>query len=309
MEWNRLGAGTIRMSVLSDKILTYSPEVYYRLNQAYTNAPTNLGSAGSTTFALNNEAPTLNTTGGIHGQGSWNFGFGRGIFDNTTTSLSVSSNTTNSNLGFIDADWSGGFWFKTNFTLSTANAASNWQIANFGGSSTTRALLFSIVGGSAGAVGSKGKLVVSATGATSYTSSMRLDDQQWHYIAFRVVPNGTTYTASIYVDGVFRATMTPTVSTGLTAQWRLGGGSQSTLNANNDWTTVEFSDYYHASSASIDATAISQIWTAGNTPSNNLKYWNGTAWTVPTNKYQWDGINWVTMVGKYWNGTTWTTIT
>ena len=256
------------MSNLSSKILSYSPQVYYKFNQAYTTTQTNYGSTGNVTFALTNETPTYISNGGIHSEGSWQFGFGRGIQDSTVSTIAVSSNTSPINTIFADNDYSGGFWFKTNFTLQNSNAqATSWLIGTFGGSSTVRSISISILGGVANA-GTKGKLSFTTVSGTAITSPNRIDDQNWHYIAFRAVPNGSSATMTYYIDGnLVTGSSSPTASTGLVAVTRFGGTSQSTTSPSNDWTTIEFSDYYVVPSATIGSTEIQEIWNSATTQS------------------------------------------
>lgn len=253
------------MSALSNKILSYSPEVYYRFNQAYTTTPTNLGSTGSTTFSLSNEAPTLNSTGGIHGDGSWVFNSGNGTNDTSTTAFRnfQSASYSNANLQFTDNDFSIGFWFKTNYTLNNSLAhAALFTIGQFGGSSTTRTVSFGLSGGSANAA-NKGKLVINTTGGTTIYSSSRIDDQQWHYIAAIGTFSSPNLSYAVYLDGTYLGTTTPSTTTGGLTYTQFQISTMSGMQT--EMTTSEYSDYYAAPSSVINATAISEIWTAGST--------------------------------------------
>ena len=222
------------MNQLSNKVLSYSPEVYYRFNEAYTLTPTNSGSVGSTTFTLTNETPTYISSGGIHSQGCWNFGFGRGVQDNTASTIINTTVSDATNTPFSDNDYSLGFWFKSDFTLNNANAHANtWTIAVLGGTSTTRGIALQIIGGAASSA-NKGKFQVITVSGSSVISPNRIDDQQWHYIAAVAVPNGSSITFTYYIDGVSIGTSSPTVGSGLTTTTRFGGLTQSTTNIGKD---------------------------------------------------------------------------
>jgi hypothetical protein len=258
------------MSTLSNKILSYSPEVYYRFNQAYTTIPTNSGSTGSTTFGLTNEAPTLNATGGIHGEGSWIFNAGNGTSDLTTTRF-LASGANNLNNAYADVDYSVGFWFKTNYTLQNSLAhASTYQIMTIGGA-PQRFFSLNIVGGIASGP-DKGKLRLTATGSSGATTTARIDDQQWHYISLTVQPYVSgSQEIKLYIDGSFIGNAIPTVtSQSLTTNF--GPVANFTASAGSgDLTTHEYSDFYVTPLSVIGATQIAEIWTAGtSTGSTNI---------------------------------------
>jgi hypothetical protein len=88
--------------VLSSKILSYSPELYWQFNETVNyspfNKPTNLGSYNYSaspnwsTRNVDNITPYLNAGGGVRGTGSWVFSLGGGT-DSTPPDLRLNTNT------------------------------------------------------------------------------------------------------------------------------------------------------------------------------------------------------------------------
>lgn len=310
MEWNGVG-GT--MSVLNDKINSYTLERGIEFNEPYTLTPTRTGSNPLGTWALQNSpAPTFEpTVGPPGGAGSWRF--------NCPTSGAPRFNTTNANelLGIADEDWTMGFWFKMSalptlttpsasvfginvFGVTPSSVSAGWQV-NMVPTNSTATYTFPANQGGA-VVPLAGRLLYILGGQYDVYSPV-LEPNTWYYIACRRV--GTSQ------SGYFNGQLLKTVSNGelnaTPARITFSSSSHQGTNSPQIW----ISNFHYSTSASVTANAISEIYTAGSTGpiTNNVKYWNGTAWTVPTNKYQWDGINWVPMVGKYWNGTAWTNLT
>lgn len=282
-------------SALNTKITSYTLRRGIEFDQATPTTTTTPTRTGTASLGVGAYAGTVYSSNGpAGGSGSWV------ITANATTGTLSSSlrwaNSASSNEGspYVDADYSMGFWFKLN-NLSTTSTSAIHTLINAGGDGC--GVTVTAAGGNYTAV--PRSLQIRAGGINYQTPSLTLG--QWYYFAARRVSGGNT---AIYLNGSILTTMATTLTTTLGS---LFIGNQSTTIAGNP--QYQISNYYVTDSSIIDATAISEIWTVGSTSPNNLKYWNGTAWTVPTNKYQWDGINWVTMVGKYWNGTTWTTIT
>lgn len=252
------------MSILSDKILSYSPEVYYKFNDAYSTIPLNSGSVGSTTFTLSNEAPVFVTEGGPLGEGGWNINLGNGTSDTTTTMYRnfQSSSYTPANLPLTDNDYSYGFWFKTNFTLNNSvTHPASILLSQIGGNTLTRFVPIALYGSTANNT-NKGKLYFNISGYGSFYSNARVDDQKWHYIAVTATPNGTNASLSVYVDGqLLLGNFTASATTGGLTYTQFGTSTMT--GATSDMTTWQISDYYLAPSASIGATQISEIWTVG----------------------------------------------
>lgn len=282
------------MSQLSDKITSYTHEFGVEFNQAYTLNPTFTGTnAPSTTayFQLTNAAPVYESSvGPIGGAGSWKFSYTNGSAGTYFRSRTATVIST-----WADGDYSEGFWFKFN-TLPTGTGTHPFK--SLLPTSVAPGYTLTINGSSHATNPSK---LAQNFGAGAISETIVVD--QWYYIAFRKTT--TASTAQIYLNGALVATGSNT-NTG--SNNVVGWGGSTTAAATYSF---NISNWYMGTNAQFTSTEIAEIWTAGSTApvTNNLKYWNGTAWTVPINKYQWDGTNWVTMNGKYWNGTSWIAIT
>ena len=239
------------MSTLSDKILSYSPEQYIRFNTAYSTSPTNIGSGGTGTFTLSNEAPVLVSDGGPDGEGHWNFNLG-GATDTSSTRFRILSDTiVTGNPEFTDFDFSYGYWFKVSQPLTAAGG--NTVITQMSKSNiTTNINRFA---------STIGRLTVSVANATplAITTSNRIDDGSWHYFAAIVTTNGTTQTANYYLDASFIGSMTFVNGTNQ-AYVQFG---QTTAVGEATLTNLSVSNFYITPSSVVDATAVSEIWTAG----------------------------------------------
>jgi hypothetical protein len=272
------------MGFLADKILSYSPEVYYKFNEPPTNTPTNLGSGGSSTFTTNNEPLIQTVKGGIQGTGSWRINCGNGVADTTPTRYGrLATATNNATALLVDQDYSIGFWFKTNYTLSNSGVhPSIIYLGQFGGSPTAfvRTIALLIQGGAANSA-NKGKLSFSTSSAI--VSPYRVDDQQWHYAAVVATPrDGNNVKYDYYLDGQFIGTQSPNLNTfGTLVYWAFGSTSTSSTANYNEVTTHELSDTYITSSAKIGATQIAEIWTAG-----QKGFYKATK-TLPTQPIHW----------------------
>ena len=259
------------MGFLTDKILSYSPEVYYKFNQAYTLTPTNLGSAGSSTLQNANETPTPTPKAGPQGEMIWRFNQGNGVADTTITRYGLFQNPTGTTTPLItaikDHDFSAGFWFKTNYTMTSSLVhPSLLTLSTIGGGGVTGALIrpatIYITGGNS-SNSNKGKMQVSTSGSAA-VSSYRIDDQQWHYFAIIATPNGTNVTYNFYLDGQFLATHNPTAGTvGPLTNATFGTNVISSTTNYNEITTFDLSDFYVTPSVTIGATEIASIWAEG----------------------------------------------
>ena len=258
------------MSALSDKILSLSPEYYYRFNQSWSTTPTNLGSAGTPTWTISNEAPTLNASGGIDGAGSWILGMSNGGTDTSATQVRISSTALTQ---LQDHDYTAGVWFKTNFTMtSTLAHDTNYTLFWVGGYG--RYFSVGMTGGSANLT-SKGKIqVVAQAGTTisgSTTTPIRVDDQQWHFFAIRVVDTGSAADVKLYLDGTeFWNGYYAKTTTG--ANYFQFGDSLVTVTANgaSEVTNIEYANAFAAPSANITAANIAEIYQQGVNPATNI---------------------------------------
>lgn len=247
------------MSALSNKILTYNPEQYIRFNTAYSLSPTNLGSGGTGTFSLSNETPILISNGGPDGEGHWDFNLGSATDTSSTRFRILSDTIVTATPEFTDFDFSFGYWFKISQPLTVTG--SNPIITQM-----TKSNIITSVSKTAGTIG---KLIVSITSATpsNITSTNRVDDGFWHYFAAIVTTNGTTQTANYYLDGSFLGTMTfPNGTSNAYVQF----GQTTPTALETTLTQLSISNFYITPSSVIDATAVSEIWTAGQPGGTNI---------------------------------------
>ncbi len=250
---------------LADTIVGYSPEHYYKLNENLTTGMSkppivNYGTvavADGTVGSYFNVLPTLNSTGGLKGKGSWVFNYSSG-----TACPRISFSPQSTYLG--DRNWSAGLFFKTNFTTpAITHDTAGYQLWYVG--STNRQVTVTFVGGTSSDA-NKGKLRFAVAGGSTFTTTARYDDQSWHYIAIRAILTGSTITYEFYIDGSLFTTTTVTDSSTTTGSYHLGDGTISTSINSTGNNTFELSDTYLAPYTTIAASQISQIWYAANNP-------------------------------------------
>jgi len=284
------------MSQLSDKISSYSIERGIEFDGPVSGSITQTGSITPTSLGMINAANISyeSTVGPIGGSGSWLYNIVSGT---ASPRLGVGSTDYSS---YADNDLSLGFWFKLNSFLTGTGTHILFSAVPTG--STNPGFNFAI--GASSRATNPNKLLFTQSNVASFAPiSDTLQTGIWYYVAY-VRKNPSPNNVKIYLNNVLRTTLSVNNTTVAITQANHG----SSLKATGSF-TYNYSNFYSAPTSVIDSTQIAEIWTAGSTASQNLKYWNGSAWTVPTNKYQWDGTNWVTMNGTYWNGTTWTEIT
>lgn len=309
MEWNGVG-GT--MSQLRDKILSYAVETYFPMDSApsYTD-PEILGTYLPTaTPYMNNSGgssvlPTLDTASYPPGgdTGSWRF--------DQPTSGNAKYTRMNPTVYGNQKIWDGlygyGVWVKFNsFPVGTTTAS--YSFLQTGRVSGFPGFTLSLRGTThTSGVGVMHNLF---SNTVPIIASPQLNT--WYYIVAR--KNRSTSGATIWVNGVKVATGSNTSGvepvTASETPYQLAFGQSSAPSAAASY-SYNLSHVHLMDFTTLTDAAIADIYTAGSTApiANNLTYWDGTAWTVPTNKYQWDGINWITFNGKYWNGSAWTNIT
>ncbi len=273
------------MSTLSDKILSYSPEILLPFDYAYSTSPTNLGSSGATTtaFTLTNEAPSLNVSGGIDNEGSWIFPIGTAVGDTTTTRYRISSNTANwTTTELSDNDWSFGVWFKLNGTLlnSSTHPITAATIVSIDGPATRSYL--TLAGGNANA-SNKGKLeIVYPSPIANFVTTARYDDNQWHYFAATATFDSATSTTTIksFIDGQLVVTRVG-VPSNLNITRQIAFGTTTTSPNAYEITSFELQNFYIAAPSSIESSQIAEIWTTGSTPAaTNINYTNTSGATA-----------------------------
>jgi len=288
------------MSQLSDKILSYAVEKYAPWSGAVaTNTSPQYGTYTALSLPINltNQANiTADTSGPIGGtQNSWKWTNPGAL----TTFASINGyGTTGQPLA--DNDYSIGFWFKIN--QYNANATSPIRIFSMNVANNSSPGFFLMLDGT----NANNRLKVTPQGQTSlYITAAAPDLNRWYYFAAIRTPGDQT--TRFYLDGtlVLSRTWTP----GLFTISNVGFGM---YNTTNPAYSFNIAHPYMATSSVINATAISEIWTAGSTAPVSgapLKYWNGTAWTTPLSITQWNGSAWTTFNGKVWDGSAWIEIT
>lgn len=292
------------MSQLSNKILSYSPEIYRILDETTVSGTSsvNLGTVSGVGYSVS--GPVGNTTYNSDspigaGTGSWNLN--QVIPSTSQSGITLSSNTTIGNI-ILDRDHYHGMWFKY-ATIPSAFSAQSLMRSNGSAASTNSGFQLRPIARTTGGGATVAISVSNGTAINSYTAtnqSVNIADGNWHYVAVRRY--GDTF--DTYLDGVLVVTATSTVVS-TTYSNAFGTNSAFSQQAYN----MRIGHIHIGTTANFTASAPLEIYTAGSTLGTNLKYWDGTAWTAPTNKYQWDGVNWITMTGKFWNGSTWTNIT
>jgi hypothetical protein len=253
--------------VLSDKILSYSPELYWQFNETpnYTtfNKPTNLGSYnyGTALWSTRNAdsiTPYLNVGSGVRGTGSWVFSLG-GSTDSTPPDIRL---TTTMSQPLKDGNSSIGYFFKTNFTLSNSLVHdTSYQLVTCGMTATTdKTIIATLIGGAANSA-NKGKVTFLVNTGTSVTSPTRLDDQKWHYVAVRQNQSIAGVYTEIYLDGVLINSQTVSAPAG-TINGNLGIGDIATVITGTgalEATTFEVSDIYAGTYLSVTSSSIAEI--------------------------------------------------
>jgi hypothetical protein len=241
------------MGALKTKILSYSPEQYFTNEAAYTSsALTNYGSLTNTVaFSNTGGAPTLNSTGGPDGSGCWQFSTNP-TAEQALRSFGSSSGAAAAYAVFMDNDYSAGGWFRIP-ALASGNTEPTVEIIRFGGTTTGTIVNLVLTGTNIG------KLTLSNP---SLTTSIRYDDGLWHYYSERYYSNGTNLIKERYLDGSLVSSGILEASNSL---WYLTMADNNIINTNtiSSPTYIEIAHVYASASASIDATAIGEIWTAG----------------------------------------------
>jgi hypothetical protein len=242
-------------SALNTKINSYAIERGIEMSETYSSNPTRTGSVTPVTNAYgvtNTSYPPIyeSSVGPSAGAGSWKFNFSSTASSNTR--LSTTSVSTEYP-GVTDGDWVFGFWFS----FSKYPAVNNVIIASIG-NSTANGVTINYNGSTNSITGNRGKFSISTAGGLSTTySSNTITDTGWHYIAVRRVtsPSIMYY---LYIDGAQVASASGTSTTASTT-WSIGSSSTQTDNY-----TINISNYHFGTSSVLDATAIAEIWTAGN---------------------------------------------
>jgi len=292
------------MSQLANKIQSFNPEIYRKLNEGVTPTTSSSINTGSIVvpYTLSGVAgQTTSVNDGPIGSDGICYNLNQLFPTQFSNGVPYSANTAMGQ-AITDRDHYQGMWFKfsTPVTATSAIRLMSTSASGFATNSGYNIGLATRTGGGfkASMLLSNGSSFVGYSG----TPGTNVNDGNWHYLAVRRYGN----TFDMYVDGVLEATgQNPVVSSTYSINHGNGSGY------NQSAFVMRMGHLHWGTTANFTASAPMEIWTAGSTApvQNQLKYWNGTDWTLPTNKYKWDGINWVTFDGKIWNGSSWANIT
>ena len=249
-------------SKLHNVTRTYGRARVMEMSEAYSTSPTRLGTSSNGTWTDNSAnsavAGYISTDGPAGGAGCWEF--------ETTTStttqeyfLVTSSIETTEGTELADEDWGLGFWFKIVGEIPDTTSVN--AIRLFTATPTGVGVTVQVRGKQASTNASE--LSVTA-GSTVYSGSV-LTTGVWHYFAVRRV-GSTGSNMFAYLDGTQFANWSNTTTTGTLTAY---GFNQTT--ANTATATWRVSNLHVGSSTQLDAAAISNIWSIGNTTPSSLE--------------------------------------
>ena len=291
------------MSQLSDKIQSFNPEVYRKLNEGVT--PTNSSSinTGSLTVAYSLQGVAGQTTSINDGPlGSDGVSYNLNQLYPTQFSNGVSF-TANTVLGssITDRDYYQGIWFKFS-TPPPSGSAVRLLSTSASGFATNSGYQIGLTTRTGGGL----KVNMSLSNGSGFQTinanpGTNVTDGNWHYLAVRRYGN----TFDMYVDGILEATgQNPVVSS--TYSLNFGNGS----GYNQSAYVMRMSHIHWGSTTNFTASAPMEIWTAGSTaPSTRtVKYFNGTSWVDSIGQKVWNGTAWVDWNAKRFDGSTWVNV-
>lgn len=255
----RLQQETVKgIGLLHKKINSYAIETGIEFNSSYALPPTQTGTVNDTNSAvwtlLGGVAPIYEpTVGPSNGRGSWKMTASPG---NVFSRVRTTSSTTTARLN--DFDVSTGFWFKWN-TVPQVNDVSGTVPLFTWNPSTTMGVGIEI-GWSANV--NRFVHILRYKSTPIYLDGPnhpQLDTSKWHYWAIR--RNGNPGVYEFYYDGVLVYTTETLSSSSSVSTNILWGPANSSPSVTLD---VNISNFYISPYATIDATAIAEIWDTGN---------------------------------------------
>jgi hypothetical protein len=255
----RLQQETVKgIGLLHKKINSYAIETGIEFNSSYALPPTQTGTVTDTNSAvwtlLGGVAPIYEpTVGPSNGRGSWKMTASPGsVFSRVRTTSSTITARLN------DFNVSTGFWFKWN-TVPQANDVSGTVPLFTWNPSTTMGVGIEI-GWSANVNRFVHILRYKSTAVyLDGPNDPQLDTSKWHYWAIR--RNGNPGVYEYYYDGVLVYTTETLSSSSSVSTNILFGPANSSASVTLD---VNISNFYISPYATIDATAIAEIWDTGN---------------------------------------------
>lgn len=288
------------MSVLNDKINSYTLEKGLEFNAAVTTTPPQTGSITAKTLSLSNTASIAyqSTDNPAGGSGSWQLTM-TGTETGPISAPRVTYNTLAQYEVFKDGDWSLGFWWKLNTQMVSTRQSNVWNISPFGTSNPGMTILYN----GTNATTNAGKLVMNVGSDINVAISGVITVGTWYYIAVRRINSTATGNIKAYINGANTATFSQAILAGTTAVTQAKWGDTNSY-ANYSWS---ISNSYYTSSSVIGPTQIAEIWSAGTT-SRVVKYFDGTSWVNSSAQKVYNGTAWVDWNAKRFDGSTWVNV-
>jgi hypothetical protein len=235
-----------------DKLLSYSPEWSFNFERTISGTTylTNQGSEIPVDLAgypFSNTNTVTRTAGSYPGGPDYSCAF------SASGKIAYAGTLQVWNSEVTDGNYTFGMWFKLAGTVGTANT----MIMNGGPwiSSGTAKVLGSTNGSSSG------KLSVYALNGTTYTlAGKRVDDGNWHFLAFRQTGTTGSNNAQIYLDGVLEQQFT-TTSTPTGSYLDFGDTSQSSTS-----TTMTLGNFFIGTSSAYSVTELLAIYQTAYVP-------------------------------------------
>jgi hypothetical protein len=243
-------------SNLDNKINSYAIETGVNFDQPVVSPPVQTGTVTSTNpndwTLLGNLAVYEPNVGPIGGGGSWKFAAST---DGTQSRLRSTSSSIVSRIN--DSNFSVGFWLKVN---SYTPVSGTGYVLQVWAPSQTLGYAINAINNLAN---NENSLIFTNAAGNNIFLSQPLAYNTWFYVAIR--RNGNNW--ELYFNGqlVFTETRTSSSSTASTLFWGPNGITNAAINVN-------ISNWYVSQYSTIDATAISEIWTIGNTAPVSVNY-------------------------------------
>ena len=277
------------MAVWDSTLSTFSPRIWLKMDQNLIDTSNNYGSIQNWTIPPSmqyfNASPTVNTTGGATGH--WiNLPTAGSNYIQMQPFINYIPEITNKSFTV-------GVWFKRN-GVPVGN--SEFVLGTWGAG---QAFMGFILPGTNDPYGNGGRLIWNFNGTTTGTGNATpgtVTDNNWHFAAMTVSGGDIKY----FIDGVMIGQQygldlgtvnLQTIHLGSSGNYAnaLHGGIDDFFLTNTVLTPAQITQLYNAT---LDVAL--------------LKYWNGSAWTAPTNIKRYYNNQWnnITTELKAWNGST-----
>ena len=289
------------MSQLSDKIQSFNPEIYRKLNEGVTPTNTSSLNTGSLVVGYSLQGDAVKATSvndGPIGSDGVCYNLNQQVPTQFSNGVSLQANTA-FGTAITDRDYYQGYWFRF---ISPPSGTSAVRLMSSSGSTVSTNSGFSITIRVRTGGGFRANLTLSnGTSFVSYFSATptNITDGSWHYLAVRRY--GSTF--DMYVDGILEATgQNPVVSSTYSVNFGNGSGY------NQSAYVMRMGHIHFGTTANFTATAPMDIWLAGSTNARTVKYFNGTSWVDSIGQKVWNGTAWVDWNAKRFDGSTWVNV-